>query len=319
MATILVDMDGVIANWGAQYDIDLGLEGRHAKGIPRTSEQRSFDLTKNRTREEQAIIKRLMDRPGFYADLEPIKGAVAALREMRESGHMVWICTSPWPSNRTCMQDKLDWVKLHLGDDWLSQVILVHDKTLHYGDILIDDRPDIKNADQAKWQQVLFDQPYNHEPDGPIMRPRIREWSEWRSVVEPLLDCLAAVAEANGREVRSVSATGGEKGTKPQRYDLVPVLPLDLLAELYANGAEKYAAHNWRRGYEWSKSYAAAMRHMTRFWAGENIDPEMGIPHPVAAVFHMFALTQFMEDFPQFDDRYMGNPVAASQVFRSTE
>lgn len=105
-------------------------------------------------------------------------------------------------------------------------------------------------------------------------------------------------------EVRVTSSTGGQKGTKPQRYDLIPVLPMDKLAELYANGAAKYDAHNWRRGYNWSLSYAAAMRHMTRFWAGEDIDPEMGLPHPIAAVFHMFALTQFMEDFPEFDDRF---------------
>jgi len=105
-------------------------------------------------------------------------------------------------------------------------------------------------------------------------------------------------------EIRTTSSTGAAKGVKPQRYDLIPVPALDLLAELYGNGAAKYAAHNWRRGYEWSKSYAAAMRHMTRFWEGEDIDPEMQVPHVICAAFHMFALATYLEEHPEFDDRF---------------
>lgn len=105
-------------------------------------------------------------------------------------------------------------------------------------------------------------------------------------------------------EVRTQSSTGAEKGVKPQRYDLIPVPALDLLAELYGNGAQKYAAHNWRQGYEWSKSYAAAMRHMTRFWEGEDIDPEMQVPHVICAAFHMFALATYLVEHPEFDDRF---------------
>lgn len=107
-----------------------------------------------------------------------------------------------------------------------------------------------------------------------------------------------------GGEVRTVSETGGEKGVKPQRYSLIPVEPLALLAELYGNGAKKYAAHNFRNGYEWSKSYDAAMRHMNAFWAGEDIDPEMGVPHVICAAWHMFTLTTFMIEHPEHDDRY---------------
>lgn len=108
-------------------------------------------------------------------------------------------------------------------------------------------------------------------------------------------------------EVRTVSDTGAEKGVKPQRYDLIPIGPLAKLAELYGNGAAKYAAHNWRGGYEWSKSYAAAMRHITEFWDGADLDEEMQIPHVINAVFHLFALCEYLlnpERYGRFDDRY---------------
>lgn len=105
-------------------------------------------------------------------------------------------------------------------------------------------------------------------------------------------------------ETRVTSATGASKGTKEARYDLIPVPALDALARLYGKGAVKYAEHNWRLGYDWSKSYAAAQRHMNAFWSGEDIDPETGIPHVICAAFHMFALSTYMIEHPEFDDRF---------------
>ena len=54
-------------------------------------------------------------------------------------------------------------------------------------------------------------------------------------------------ASSVGGEVRTTSSTGAEKGVKPERHDLIPVPALTLLARLYGKGAEKYAAHNWRK------------------------------------------------------------------------
>jgi hypothetical protein len=119
-------------------------------------------------------------------------------------------------------------------------------------------------------------------------------------------------------EVRSVSTTGGEKGTKLARYDLLPVGPLRQVAEHYGKGASKYADHNWRRGYEWSKSYAALMRHATQFWSGEDIDEETGSHHMAAVAFHALALLEYAESHPDFDDRYRApEPVDFEAEFRA--
>lgn len=105
-------------------------------------------------------------------------------------------------------------------------------------------------------------------------------------------------------EVRTTSSTGGEKGTKPERYDLIPVEALRTMAQLYGKGAAKYSEHNWRKGYEWSKSYAALQRHVNQFWGGEDIDDEMQLPHLAGVVFHAFTLMTFMQEQPGFDDRF---------------
>lgn len=104
-------------------------------------------------------------------------------------------------------------------------------------------------------------------------------------------------------EVRITSSTGGQKGSKPERYDLIPVGPLAHVARVYGKGAEKYDDRNWERGYDWSLSYAAMQRHMNAFWGGEWLDPETGVPHLACAVFHAFALMEFFETHPEFDTR----------------
>lgn len=90
------------------------------------------------------------------------------------------------------------------------------------------------------------------------------------------------------------SATGGEKGSKLERYDLIPAGGLREVARLFAKGSEKYEPRNWERGYSWSLSYAAMMRHAQAFWGGgQSYDPETGTHHLAAVVFHAMALMQF--------------------------
>ena len=111
---------------------------------------------------------------------------------------------------------------------------------------------------------------------------------------------------------RSVSSTGGEKGVKLARYDLIPAGPLQELAELYGIGAQKYEDRNWERGYDWSKSFAAMQRHAWAFWNGEELDPELGTPHLASVAWHAFTLLQFCAANREFDDR---PPAYAGRAF----
>jgi hypothetical protein len=107
-------------------------------------------------------------------------------------------------------------------------------------------------------------------------------------------------------EIRTVASSGGEKGVKSARFDLIPADSLWLLAELYGRGAEKYEARNWERGYEWSKSFGALMRHAWLFWSGQDLDDGpggTGLPHMACVAFHAFALMEWASTHPEFDDR----------------
>lgn len=103
------------------------------------------------------------------------------------------------------------------------------------------------------------------------------------------------------------SQTGGSKEVKNERMDLLPMETLARVSRVYAFGTKKYAAHNWRKGYEWSKSEAALLRHLTAFMAGEEIDSETQEPHLSSVIFHALALLTWSADpelREKFDDRY---------------
>ena len=89
-------------------------------------------------------------------------------------------------------------------------------------------------------------------------------------------------------------------------------LPLHLLSTEAMNqtaavlqfGADKYAAHNWRKGFAWSRPLAAAMRHITAFNAGEDKDPESGLSHLAHAACCIMFLLEFEKTHKELDDRY---------------
>lgn len=88
-------------------------------------------------------------------------------------------------------------------------------------------------------------------------------------------------------------ATGGRKGVKLTQVGALDPIALIALARVAGHGASKYAAFNYLKGYDWSKSFDAMQRHAMLFWAGEEIDPESGQPHITMAAWHALALTSF--------------------------
>ena len=89
--------------------------------------------------------------------------------------------------------------------------------------------------------------------------------------------------------------TGGKKGSKAERFDLLPWDFISEMARLYGKGAEKYDERNWEKGYDVSLSFAALQRHLTLWWAGENLDSETGMSHLASVAFHAAAMYRFTQ------------------------
>lgn len=56
------------------------------------------------------------------------------------------------------------------------------------------------------------------------------------------------------------------------------------VAKVRGFGAIKYARDNWKRGFKYTRSCAAALRHIFAFLNGEDLDNESGLSHIAHAI-----------------------------------
>lgn len=89
-----------------------------------------------------------MFEPGFFRNLKVMPGALEAVTKIMEDGrYKVYIGSKPTSKNTLCATEKMDWIAEHFPK-LLSKMVLVCDKSLLRGDILIDD-------DLKRWGHVF--------------------------------------------------------------------------------------------------------------------------------------------------------------------
>ncbi len=161
---ILVDMDGVLANFVQRVWQEY--EKRfHPLHIPMDSLDQFMieEFLSKKLGDPQVAkhVQTIYNEKGFFANLEPISGAIDAIQNLITKGHEIVICTTPLLSNRYCVYEKIEWVERYFGIAVRNKMVQTKDKSLVVGSILIDDHPMPVNAHRAQWSQVVFDQPYN--------------------------------------------------------------------------------------------------------------------------------------------------------------
>jgi hypothetical protein len=93
--------------------------------------------------------------------------------------------------------------------------------------------------------------------------------------------------------------TGGAKGQKIERFDLIPAEALRQLALVYGAGSKKYQDDNWRKGYRWRLSLGALHRHLNLWQQGEPHDAELTelagepVSHLACVMWHAACLLEF--------------------------
>lgn len=157
MTVVLVDLDGVLA------DFDLTLWDRTRPHWPvgyHPDQQAHRFCTDHLTGAHKRAVRAETYKPGFFADLTPIDGAVEGFHALADHAD-VWICSKPLHGNPTCHSDKMAWVERWLGKDWGRRLILTPDKSMVRGDILLDDAPKLEWIPRAVWAPVVFTRPWN--------------------------------------------------------------------------------------------------------------------------------------------------------------
>lgn len=102
----------------------------------------------------QAFEGRLDEVPNIFSLMKPMPDAIDSFNELAEVFDTYILSTSPW-ENPSAWNDKLNWVKAHLGPKAYKRLILSHHKNLNRGDFLVDDR-DKNGVDKFEGEVILF-------------------------------------------------------------------------------------------------------------------------------------------------------------------
>ena len=114
------------------------------------------------------------DIPGIFSLMDPIPGAIEAVRELNKFFDLYILSTAPW-NNSTALQDKLNWIKQYFPQTFHKRVIFTHHKNLclQPGAYLIDDRT-AHGASEFGDHHIQFG---------------TKRFPDWQSVVEYLKYC----------------------------------------------------------------------------------------------------------------------------------
>lgn len=98
------------------------------------------------------------------------------------------------------------------------------------------------------------------------------------------------------------TATKADSGKPPM--DLLDTHWLEETAKVLGFGARKYARNQWRKGLAQSRLIAAALRHITAYNGGEDVDSESGLSHIAHASCCLMFLQNGIKERPELDDRH---------------
>jgi len=103
--------------------------------------------------------------------------------------------------------------------------------------------------------------------------------------------------------MKSINPKDAIGSTKPP----ITTVPMNVMSELgvaMMEGAIKYGKHNYRVSPVRASVYVdAAWRHLSKWWEGEDIDPDSELSHVIKAIASLTVIRDAMMQDSWYDDR----------------
>lgn len=179
---ILVDMDGTICDFvSGYYHVALYEHPQLWNALPEKEDIHTFFIEESIENPTPRILQQAADvvnHPTIFLDLPPIEGAVDGVKLLQNStDREVFFLSAPHVTNFNSYNQKAEWIERHFGSEWVKRLMLVRDKTLVDGVVLIDDKPDPLGKYAAKWEHILYNQCYNQTQKETKGKYRMYGWS----------------------------------------------------------------------------------------------------------------------------------------------
>lgn len=150
----------------------------------------------------------------------------------------------------------------------------------------------------------------------PIYRTEADEWRDIHDIpINPpehsgiwyfaptLCDSLEAAGIELPRSAASTDDVAVKHDDNKPRVDLIPPDVLFQVGAAFGFGDEKYEAYNYLKGMDHHRMFRAAKSHLDKYWMGEDLDPESGLPHLAHACASVMMLMSSINHGVGTDDR----------------
>lgn len=177
---LLIDQDEVLAQftarilewWNEDHKTDIKVEDCKTYWLEETLGPRSA-----------YFIKSCMREPKFFADLDPIPGAIEGMKELHDRGHELVIASKVPLNAGIGFYGKVEWIRKHLPWFDLNYFVGVQKKTLLSGNSLLDDSPsNVKQFQDAGRHVIRFERPWNRHL-GPC-DSHVTSWEQYVNAVD---------------------------------------------------------------------------------------------------------------------------------------
>lgn len=334
---IYLDMDGVIADFVSPSLVAAFIPLTHDK-VTRWGYYDDYMTSLE-------FWRRINRTADFWFNITPYEWA-KSLVMFCKSVAPVYFCSSPVVSNH-CASQKLEWLLAHgfMSDGEDNFVLTPHKEQLAGpGRVLIDDGThQIAKFVKAGGHGILFPQPWN-EYAGLMLDSDDDEAKRHEIVVgavnwyQKFLNTGVQNVHSNAdihstvKQDVSVKDTNVVKdsnpkdgiGTRKPGISALPCAPIFEAGAALDYGGRKYGRHNWRAiGVRNSVYYDAAMRHLTAWWEGEDLDPVesggSGLPHIAHAIAGLMVLRDSEIIGNNTDDRPVRTASPSSRLVEAVE
>lgn len=133
-----------------------------------------------------------------------------------------------------------------------------------------------------------------------------REWQPVGSEPTTCRECREFTKKMND-DMGPIRGDGLRYDENKIPYQCIPLHLLEGAAHVFKHVTERkenpYPMWNWARGMAWSKPYACLLRHLDKWYRGEDLDSETNLNHLHHAMCNLLMLIHYLDAYKEGDDR----------------
>lgn len=169
---ILIDLDDTIEDlldkWVAYLNETYGLD-KTTEGMT------EWDMCKLFTELSPDQVYEPLRQRQFWKRVKPLPGAIENMKKLQNDGHELYIVTASAPDTIGIKYEEV--ISRYFSIVSWKNIIVAYDKSMVYGDVIIDDY--VKNLNGDRALKILMDMPHNQwfQEDGCLVK-RAKNWNE---------------------------------------------------------------------------------------------------------------------------------------------